>query len=128
MYRPTEIKQRIELHIFRKGFKPLWEQFKEGGTWTLKEDAQFTEKLNVDWRWETSLFNFIGEEFPNSLKGLSLSVRGNGFCTISFWQDSGDQATKDLILEKLKLVLKLEERSHSIYFKSNQDSLKVSLD
>ena len=75
MYRPTEIKQEVEIHWFRKGHSPMWENFKSGGTWILKENSLTTEKQSINWRWEMLLLSMIGEEFPSTIKGASLSIR-----------------------------------------------------
>lgn len=82
-----------ELHCFRKGIKPAWEDLPEGGSWNLRfRESSFRVKL-----WEDLLLSTIGENFEEpEVVGICLSVRPKDDC-LSVWFRSATTPIKNSV-------------------------------
>lgn len=69
---PTQLPQDTDLHFFKGGELPMWEESPDGGIWITK----LKKNDNVDLMWENLLLAIIGEQFGDlSVVGISLSQR-----------------------------------------------------
>ena len=86
LQRPSELGRQTSYYLFRKDLKPTWENYPEGGHWTVTLQKSFDpEQLNR--LWEQMSFALIGEEFNSPhLVGGVLSIKKD-CCTLSVWSD-----------------------------------------
>ena len=74
--KPDSTKSGVELHMFRDGIVPIWEDEanKTGGKITLKLKKDFTTII-----WEEIIFAIIGDVFPKTtadmINGVAVSIR-----------------------------------------------------
>ena len=121
--KPHEIDNDHKVIFFRKGQKPCWEDWPDGGCWILqikkKEDPH-----SYNLKWERIIFASIAEEFGQNVVGLVLSVRQKKNL-IEIWMKSSKNEEERLkIGEKLREILELEPQNLVFYFKEHQKSLQ----
>lgn len=92
--------------LFRDGYPPKWEaeQCRKGGRWTLI--LRKTPSMNK--LWESALLALIGDPYQigDSLIGVMLSRRSNGFAALSFWvKDANDAESTIRVREALKSLM-----------------------
>lgn len=57
--RPSEMPHNHKLMLFRKGCRPMWEDWKDGGCWIWMSNKKDQQTL-LDRKWESLLFACIG--------------------------------------------------------------------
>ena len=57
LMRPHEMPENINIHVFRKGYKPMWEEFPDGGCWSMRLPSK--RKQQNKSRFDLGI-NFIG--------------------------------------------------------------------
>lgn len=83
--KPDDIKSSLEISIFRKGIKPMWEEEanKVGGKVTLKIKKEMSNPI-----WDEIVLRFIGGSFPDidnsEVNGVMYSVKRE-FNIIQIW-------------------------------------------
>ena len=120
--------------MFRKGHKPMWEEFMDGGTWIIHFKKRETEILNK--KWEALLLGIffliyliacIGEEFDdNNVIGVVLSLRERRNL-LEIWLRDRKESEKLRIGEKLRYVLEMDPNNLTFFFKEHSKSLTVIL-
>ncbi|CAL1163848.1 unnamed protein product [Cladocopium goreaui] len=61
LLRPSELPRDHNVLLFRKGYRPMWEEFPEGGCWIIRIKRKASQNY-VNRMWENLLLAFIGEE------------------------------------------------------------------
>ena len=120
-YRPSKLDPVSDLHLFREGVRPVWEDDanKEGGKFTLR-----LKKGVADRYWEWLLLAIAGEkefeEDSDEVCGAVVSVR-QGEDVISIWtkHNAGRNAK---IRDTIRKVLKLPQDT-IMTFKSHNDAM-----
>ena len=109
--------------MFRKGRRPMWEDFMEGGTWIIHFKRRDWQILNK--KWESLLLACIGEEFEDSnVIGVVLSLRERRNL-LEIWLKDRKESEKIRIGEKLRLVLDMDPENLTFFFKEHSKSLEV---
>eukprot|EP00924_Labyrinthula_sp_SR-Ha-C_P012927 snap_masked-scaffold_12-processed-gene-3.46-mRNA-1 protein AED:1.00 eAED:1.00 QI:0/-1/0/0/-1/1/1/0/212 len=126
---PTKFPFLADIHIFRAGIKPVWEDKsnKEGGKIVIRVSKQGKADL-IDRYWEALCFAFIGEKLDpdiNEVTGIIASIRSNEV-QLSIWlRNSSDQDIVNELKERMKEILELpsfvrvEYRKHGGYSNTN---------
>jgi len=123
LLRPSELPRDQNLLLFRKGYKPMWEEFPEGGCWIIRIKRKVSQSY-VNRMWENLLLACIGEEFEMpDVVGCVLSTRLKDD-VLSIWNISNrDTPARFRIGEKLKEILDLD-MSALIQYKDHMQSLQ----
>ena len=103
MQRPHELPVGSELHLFREGIRPLWEDEgnKNGGKWVIRIKKGYATKC-----WEDLLLAVIGEQFEvlNELCGIVISVRYQEDI-IAIWNKTAtDRDAKLKLVDTLRVI------------------------
>jgi len=106
LIRPNELSGHCDLHIFKDGIKPLWEDEanKDGGKWIVRLRKGLASRC-----WENLLLALLGEQFMvgNEVCGAVVSIRLQEDI-ISVWnRTASDNTTTIRIRDTLKRVLNL---------------------
>jgi translation initiation factor 4E len=123
MQRPSDLPYGVNVHCFRKGYKPMWEEFPDGGCWILRVKKKASRNY-LNYMWECLLMACIGEDFEiPDVVGCVVSTRFKDDI-LSVWnlQNSNHQA-RFKIGEKLKKILDLDENT-LIQYKDHMSSMK----
>ncbi|GAB0096373.1 eukaryotic translation initiation factor 4E type 2 [Sergentomyia squamirostris] len=124
LIKPTALKPYRELHLFKSGIKPMWEDpgNAKGGKWVIK-----LRKNKIDRAWETVCMAMLGEQFL-----VGPEICGVVLCTkfpedlLSVWNRTAtDQASTARIRDTLRRILNLPPNTPMEY-KPHCDSLKKS--
>eukprot|EP00927_Polykrikos_kofoidii_P071955 TRINITY_DN68134_c0_g1_i1.p1 TRINITY_DN68134_c0_g1~~TRINITY_DN68134_c0_g1_i1.p1 ORF type:complete len:487 (-),score=125.47 TRINITY_DN68134_c0_g1_i1:522-1982(-) len=123
--RPSDLPRDHNLLLFRRGYKPMWEEFPEGGCWIIRIKRKVS--LNyVNRMWENLLLACIGEVFDlPDVAGCVLSTRVKDD-VLSVWNVSnakGHAQARFRIGEKLMEVLDLDMNA-LIQYKDHMQSLQ----
>eukprot|EP00419_Tripos_fusus_P041090 CAMPEP_0172791108 /NCGR_PEP_ID=MMETSP1074-20121228/208304_1 /TAXON_ID=2916 /ORGANISM="Ceratium fusus, Strain PA161109" /LENGTH=548 /DNA_ID=CAMNT_0013628163 /DNA_START=115 /DNA_END=1761 /DNA_ORIENTATION=+ len=123
LLRPSELPRDQNLLLFRKGYKPMWEEFPEGGCWIIRIKRKVSQSY-VNRMWENLLLACIGEEFEMpDVVGCVLSTRLKDD-VLSIWNISNrDTPARFRIGEKLKEILDLDMNA-LIQYKDHMQSLQ----
>lgn len=123
LLRPSELPRDHNVWLFRKGYKPMWEEFPEGGCWIVRIKKKVSQSY-VNRMWENLLLACIGEEFEMpDVVGCVLSTRIKDD-VLSIWNLSNhDTNNRFRIGEKLKEVLDLDMNA-LIQYKDHMQSLQ----
>lgn len=74
LVRPSTLKPYRELHLFKSGIKPMWEDPSnvKGGKWVIR-----LRKTKIDRAWENACMAMLGEQFlvGPEICGIVLSTR-----------------------------------------------------
>ena len=54
MLRPSDLAYGTNVHCFRKGYKPMWEEFPDGGCWILRVKKKASRNY-LNYMWESRL-------------------------------------------------------------------------
>jgi len=124
--KPSEIPANYNISIFRRGPRPMWEEFNSGGMWTLRTKHSHSTNSTrwVDKSWERLVVSVIGELFAMpQVVGVVLSTRKDE-TLLSVW-DANDEnpAVKCKIGEKMREVLRLPPQTPMAY-KTFNEALK----
>eukprot|EP01063_Lacrimia_lanifica_P023131 TRINITY_DN30621_c0_g1_i1.p1 TRINITY_DN30621_c0_g1~~TRINITY_DN30621_c0_g1_i1.p1 ORF type:complete len:222 (+),score=95.17 TRINITY_DN30621_c0_g1_i1:51-716(+) len=118
--RPSELEKQMSYYLFRGDLKPTWENYSDGGHWTITLARNF-DSQQLDRVWEQMSYALIGEEFNSPhLVGAVLSVKKD-CCTLSIWSDQSK--TKFSIGDTLRSVLNLGMNVFMEY-KTQAESIK----
>lgn len=104
--RATSLPQMTDLHLFKDGIKPTWEDpnNKQGGKWIIRLRKGLAARY-----WEELLLGIVGEQFDvgNEVCGTVLSIRYNEDI-ISIWNRNADntEATSK-IRDHMRRLLRL---------------------
>ncbi|CAJ0573936.1 unnamed protein product, partial [Mesorhabditis spiculigera] len=120
--RPCDFQMKVDLHFFKKGIKPVWEDEanKKGGKWILRVKKGLCSRI-----WENLLLAIIGEQFlvGDEICGAVISVR-NQEDIISLWNRTADDlGVRFRIRDSLRRVLHLPSNT-ILEYKRHDDCLK----
>lgn len=123
LLRPSEFPRDHNVLLFRRGYKPMWEEFPEGGCWIIRIKRKVSMSY-VNRMWENLLLACIGEAFEMpDVVGCVLSTRLKDD-VLSVWNLSNrDTPARFRIGEKLKEVLDLDMNA-LIQYKDHMQSLQ----
>ncbi|CAJ1409173.1 unnamed protein product [Effrenium voratum] len=104
LLRPSDLPRDHNVLLFRKGYRPMWEEFPEGGCWIIRIKRKASQNF-VNRMWENLCLAFIGEEFElPDVVGCVLSTRLKDD-VLSVWNlTNRDNSARFRIGEKLKEV------------------------
>lgn len=122
LLRPSELSGHSDLHLFKDGIKPLWEDDanKEGGKWIVRLRKGLASRC-----WENLILAILGEQFMvgEEICGAVISIRSQEDI-ISVWnKTANDSITTIRIRDILKRVLNLPLNTIMEY-KTHNDSLR----
>lgn len=122
MARPQDINGHADIHLFKDGIRPLWEDDanKNGGKWIVRLKKGLSSRC-----WENLILAILGEQFMvgEEICGAVVSVRFQEDL-ISVWNRTcSNQAVTSRIKDTLKRILNLPP-STILEYKSHNDSLK----
>lgn len=109
--------------FFKKGKRPCWEDYNNGGCWIIqikkKEDyKKYNDKFKI------LLFSCISEEFGPDCVGILLSIRQKKNL-IEIWVENNDSNLKKTIIgEKIKEILDKFGSNNILYYKDHKKSLE----
>lgn len=123
LLRPSEFPRDHNVLLFRRGYRPMWEEFPEGGCWIIRIKRKVSTSY-INCMWESLLLACIGEAFEMpDVVGCVLSTRLKDD-VLSVWNLSNrDTPARFRIGEKLKEVLDLEMNA-LIQYKDHMQSLQ----
>jgi len=123
LMRPSELPRDHNVLLFRRGYKPMWEEFPEGGCWIIRIKRKATVGYG-NRMWENLLMACIGEAFEMpDVVGCVLSTRLKDD-VLSIWNVSNRETqARFRIGEKLKEVLDLDMNA-LIQYKDHMQSLQ----
>mmetsp|Transcript_95656 Transcript_95656/g.297810 ORF Transcript_95656/g.297810 Transcript_95656/m.297810 type:complete len:430 (-) Transcript_95656:87-1376(-) len=123
LLRPSEFPRDHNILLFRRGYKPMWEEFPEGGCWIVRIKRKVSMSY-INCMWENLLLACIGEAFEMpDVVGCVLSTRLKDD-VLSVWNLSNrDTPARFRIGEKLKEVLDLDMNA-LIQYKDHMQSLQ----
>ena len=107
LMKPSEIGDEIELEIFRKGYRAIWEDSvnQECGKWYLVIKKEYCDLL-----WEQSILALIGEQLDENIIGVTISSRSNS-TIISYWIKTSKDEGINEIASNLAETLNLPEKT-----------------
>lgn len=119
MRRPGDLNGHCDIHLFKQGIKPLWEDKANmnGGKWIVRLRKHFTSRC-----WENLIMAMVGEQFMvgDEICGAVVSVRFQEDI-ISIWnRTAGNQQVTSRIRDTLRRVLNLPPNVIMEYKKHNQ--------
>lgn len=122
LVKPTAMKPYRELHLFKSGIKPMWEDpvNTNGGRWIIK-----IRKNKIDRAWETVCMAMCGEQFlvGPEICGVVLSTRLPEDIICVWNRTATDRASTTRIRDTLKRILNLPPDT-AMEYKVHCDSLK----
>lgn len=123
LMRPSEFPRDHNCYMFRKNYKPMWEEFPEGGCWIIRIKRKASQSY-VNHMWENLLLACVGEAFEMpDVAGCVLSTRLKDD-VLSIWNISNvNSAARFRIGERLKEVLDLNMTT-LIQYKDHMQSLQ----
>ena len=112
--RPTAMPYGTNLHVFREGVQPVWEDphFKEGCSFAIK-----SQKFQSSKYWEDLLLAMLGEQFetPDFVMGVVLKLRPQ-FDKIDIWlKDSTNEEQISSTRSTLLQILQVQESELEYY-------------
>ncbi|CAN8095127.1 unnamed protein product [Discula destructiva] len=121
-----QIKMRESIYLFKKGFKPIWEDRRNllGGSWTFRVG----KNIGPDF-WTRVQLMAIGEQLQAALDegdqicGVGLSVRFNSHLITIWHRDASKQGSIDGMLQVVlkELPPELTPKPDNYYYKRHQD-------
>jgi len=121
--RPSELPRDYNCYMFRKNYKPMWEEFPEGGCWIIRIKRKAAQNY-VNHMWENLLIACIGEAFEMpDVVGCVLSTKLKDD-VLSIWNLSNrGTPARFRIGERLKEILDLNMTA-LIQYKEHMQSLQ----
>jgi uncharacterized membrane protein YqaE (UPF0057 family) len=102
--RPCELPPHCDIHLFKKGIKPMWEDDtnKNGGKWMIRLKKGISSRC-----WENLLLAILGEQFivGDEICGVVLSIRPTEDI-ISLWNRTASDPTITARISKWMIRLK----------------------
>ena len=116
------IPRNNDLAMFKKDYKPLWENTPESAFWLYRFRPEEEKFMNI--KWEELIFSLIGEQFdePNIL-GVVLSKRGRETIIELWFNYFGFTKIKNKLEVKFRNLIGLESKD-TLFFKENKDSIQ----
>ena len=116
------IPRNNDLAMFKKDYKPLWENSPESAFWLYRFRPEDEKFMNI--KWEELVFSLIGEQFdePNIL-GVVLSKRGRETIIELWFNYFGFTKIKNKLEVKFRNLIGLESKD-TLFFKENKDSIQ----
>ena len=103
--RPNTLHSGAELHVFKEGIKPMWEDDanKQGGRWIVHLRKELANRC-----WENLLMAMLGEQFMvgEEICGAMVSIRYNEDI-ISLWNRTTEEGVTNRIRNTFRRVLNL---------------------
>ncbi|KAG4080017.1 hypothetical protein HA402_006329 [Bradysia odoriphaga] len=122
LVRPSTLKPYRELHLFKSGIKPMWEDPSnvKGGKWVIR-----LRKTKIDRAWENACMAMLGEQFlvGPEICGIVLSTRFPEDLLCVWNRTSTDQSSINRIRDTLRRVLNLPPNV-AVDYKPHCDCLK----
>lgn len=120
--KPCELPSHCDIHLFKHGIKPMWEDEanRNGGKWMVRLKKGIASRC-----WENLLLAIIGEQFivGNEICGAVISVRGNEDI-ISLWNRTASDPTITIgIRDTMTRVMSLPKNT-VLEYKTHNTSLK----
>ncbi|CAD6189111.1 unnamed protein product [Caenorhabditis auriculariae] len=120
--RPTDMADKADLHFFKKGIKPVWEDPAniKGGKWIIRLKKGLSSRY-----WENLLLAIIGEQFNvgNEICGAVCSIR-NQEDIISLWNKTAEHVeVTSRIRDTVRRLLQLPVNA-VLEYKKHDDCLK----
>jgi len=121
LVRPGELSSHSDLHVFKDGIKPMWEDEANrfGGKWIVRLRKGLSQRC-----WENLLMAMLGEQFMvgEEVCGAVCSVRFNEDI-LSIWnRTANDTAITNRIRDTFRRVLNLPQGT-IIEYKAHNDSI-----
>ncbi|KAL1506770.1 hypothetical protein ABEB36_006073 [Hypothenemus hampei] len=120
--RLQDIPAHRDLHLFKKGIKPMWEDpaNKKGGKWVIRLKKEHAARA-----WENLCMAMLGEQFMagNEICGVVVSTRNQEYLLSVWHRTSSDQPMITRIRDALKRLLNIPP-SVSMEYKIHSDYLK----
>jgi len=121
LVRPAELSSHSDLHVFKDGIKPMWEDEANrfGGKWIVRLRKGLSQRC-----WENLLMAMLGEQFMvgEEICGAVVSVRFNEDI-LSIWnRTANDTAITNRIRDTFRRVLNLPQGT-VIEYKAHNDSI-----
>ncbi|CAI7804960.1 unnamed protein product [Closterium sp. NIES-53] len=122
MVRPSALPAPTDVHVFKDGIRPLWEDEhnRRGGKWMVRLRKPLTARM-----WEHLLMAVVGEQLEGAEEvcGVVLSVRF-GEDILSIWNRSAPHSlARDRLCESIRKHLGLPP-SYTMEYKPHDASLK----
>ncbi|CAI5474244.1 unnamed protein product [Closterium sp. Yama58-4] len=122
MVRPSALPAPTDVHVFKDGIRPLWEDVhnRRGGKWMVRLRKPLTNRM-----WEQLLMAVVGEQLEGAEEvcGVVLSVRF-GDDILSIWNRSAPHSlARDRLCESIRKHLGLPP-SYTMEYKPHDASLK----
>ena len=122
MVRPSDLPPHCDVHLFKLGIKPTWEDEanKNGGKWIVRLKKEISSRS-----WENVILAMLGEQFivGNELCGAVISIRP-AEDIISLWnRTASDTAITGRIRDTLTQIMQLP-RNTVIEYKAHNQSIK----
>ncbi|ORZ34086.1 translation initiation factor eIF 4e-like domain-containing protein [Catenaria anguillulae PL171] len=113
--RPADLEPISDYHIFRSGIRPMWEvpENINGGKFIIRLRKDVSQRF-----WEDLILAVVGNQFPDPVNGIVLSIRTSEDI-LSVWTADSTPGMSDT----LKLLLQLPEAA-VIEYKEHNDSLR----
>ncbi|KAI6244154.1 EIF-4F 25 kDa subunit [Aphelenchoides fujianensis] len=120
--RPSDINEKVDFHLFKKGIKPVWEDSanQKGGKWILRLKKGLSSRI-----WENLLLAMIGEQFlvGEEICGAVCSVR-NQEDILSLWNRTANSpGVTNRIRDTLRRILNLPGNA-ILEYKRHDDCLR----
>jgi translation initiation factor 4E len=133
--RPCELPAHCDIHVFKKGIKPMWEDDanKNGGKWMIRLKKGVSSRC-----WENLLLAILGEQFivGNEMCGVVISIRPTEDI-ISLWNRTASDNSitariRDTMTRVMSLPIKtiMEYKAHDAslrYTRTHPESLAPNL-
>eukprot|EP00747_Dinoflagellata_sp_TGD_P167285 gnl/TRDRNA2_/TRDRNA2_191399_c0_seq1.p1 gnl/TRDRNA2_/TRDRNA2_191399_c0~~gnl/TRDRNA2_/TRDRNA2_191399_c0_seq1.p1 ORF type:complete len:226 (+),score=48.87 gnl/TRDRNA2_/TRDRNA2_191399_c0_seq1:61-738(+) len=123
--RPSGFPRDYSLLCFRKGCKPMWEEWPAGGCWNYRMRRTADSDAIINRSWESTVLACLGESFETpDVIGCVLSSRLKEVA-VSVWNASNtrDSQVRFKIGEQMRQVLELTQNA-LLEYKDNQSCLK----
>lgn len=116
------IPRNNDLAMFKKGYKPLWENTPESAFWLYRFRPEDEKYINI--KWEELIFSLIGEQFEEqNILGVVLSKRGRETIIELWFNYFGFTKIKNKLEVKFRNLIGLEFKD-TLLFKENKYSIQ----
>uniref|UniRef100_A0A915KKE5 eIF-4F 25 kDa subunit n=1 Tax=Romanomermis culicivorax TaxID=13658 RepID=A0A915KKE5_ROMCU len=120
--RPSDVSDKVEFHMFKKGIKPAWEDEanRSGGKWIIRLKKGLASRI-----WENLILAMLGEQFMvgDEICGAVCSIR-NQEDIVSLWNKTASEpGITNRIRDTMRRILNLPPNT-IIEYKRHDDCLK----
>ncbi|VDP45340.1 unnamed protein product [Soboliphyme baturini] len=122
LIRPSDVTQKIDFHVFKRGIQPVWEDKlnQKGGKWMVRLKKGLASRI-----WEDLILAMLGEQFMvgSEICGAVCSIR-NQEDIISLWnRTANNEGVTNRIRDTMRRVLNLPPNT-VLEYKKHGDCLK----